>query len=95
MDTAFQDVFKRWRRLSVGGVYYRAAFFPNGWLKVQHSIQGGVYHRAAFIIGNTESGTVFPESFFCFKQSLILAVKQCVQEIVLSVKRSLILAAKL
>ena len=70
MNTAFQDVvFNRGWRLSEGGVYQRAAFFPNGWLKVRRSkraaffpngrlkmlrsIQGGVYHRAAFIRGNT------------------------------------------
>ena len=32
-----------------GGVYRRAAFFINGWLKERRSIEGGVYQRAAFI----------------------------------------------
>ena len=53
-DAAFQDAaFNRGRRLLEGGVYQRAVFFPNGWLKVWRSIEGGVYQRAAFIRGNT------------------------------------------
>ena len=36
-----------------GGVYQRAVFFPNSWLKVRRSIRGGVYQRVAFIRGKT------------------------------------------
>ena len=40
------------RRSIEGSVCRRAAFFPNGWLKVRRSIDGGVYQRVAFIRGN-------------------------------------------
>ena len=43
------------RRSIEAGVYKRAAFSPNGLLKVRCSIEGRVYQRAAFIRGNTLS----------------------------------------
>ena len=68
MKASFEDVaFDRGWHLLKGGV------FPNGWLKVRHSIEGSVNQMAVFIRGNTVLVPKKTKSYLLQKSIIILS----------------------